>query len=135
MRKMMKYQGWDDEHREVLDTGYCFGLLYYILNLGLFPTAYIKIPKDHKLHGKSIDEINVCAHGGITYSHDHLYITNNQKVDGWFIGWDYGHAGDYIGSDVNLPEKYRTGGKKWTTEEIYKEVREVCYQIVEELKK
>ena len=33
---------------EVLDTGFCFGLLYYILNLGTHPTAYIKIQKEHK---------------------------------------------------------------------------------------
>ena len=30
---------------EVLDTGYCLGLLYYIMNLGTHPTAYIRIPE------------------------------------------------------------------------------------------
>ena len=40
--KEMKYQF--DRKIEVLSTGYCLGLLYYILNLGTHPTAYIKIP-------------------------------------------------------------------------------------------
>ncbi len=33
------------EKIKVLDTGYCLGLLYYILNLGTHPVAYIKTPK------------------------------------------------------------------------------------------
>lgn len=127
----MKYQCNHKEYREVLDTGFCFGLLYYILNLGLFPTAYVKIPEGHALYGKSVNEININAHGGINFSHDSLQIRENERVKGWFIGWDYAHAGDYIGSDDLLPPEFRTSGKKWTTQEIYKEVREVCYQIKE----
>lgn len=40
--KEMKYQS--QFKSEVLDTGFCFGLLYYIMNLGTHPTAYIRIP-------------------------------------------------------------------------------------------
>ena len=36
--------------REVLDTGYCLGLLYYIISLGIHPVAYVKIPKDSKYY-------------------------------------------------------------------------------------
>ena len=28
-----------------------------------------------------------------------------------------------------MPEEFRIGGKKWTTKEIYEEVRHACYQI------
>jgi hypothetical protein len=28
-----------------------------------------------------------------------------------------------------LPLHLRTGGKKWTTKEIFKEVKEACYQL------
>ena len=42
--KEMIYQA--TQKREILDTGYCFGLLYYILSLGTHPVAYIKIPKE-----------------------------------------------------------------------------------------
>ena len=120
--KEMKYS--KERKIEVLATGYCFGLLYYILNLGTHPTAYIKIPGSI-----NIDKDKLDVHGGITYSKNHLWISENQKIDGKFIGWDYGHYGDYAGYEEILPKEIRTGGKKWTTTEIYKEVREVCYQI------
>lgn len=120
--KKMKYSV--NYKREVLATGYCFGLLYYILNLGLHPTAYIKIPNNC-----NIDENVLEVHGGVTYSDDCLWISENQKIDGHFIGWDYGHYGDYGGYEELLPKDIRVGGKKWTTEEIYKELRETCYQI------
>lgn len=114
---------------EVLDTGFCFGLLYYILNLGTHPTAYIRIPKDHKFFGKEIEQIDINVHGGITYSEEGLCIENGKEAEGWFIGRDYGHYGDYLGFEERYPRVYRSGGKKWTTKEIYKEVRAVCYQI------
>ncbi len=120
--KEMKYS--KERKIEVLATGYCFGLLYYILNLGTHPTAYIKIPSSI-----NIDKDKLDVHGGITYSENHLWISENQKIDGEFIGWDYGHYGDYAGYEEILPKEIRIGGKKWTTTEIYKEVREVCYQI------
>jgi len=81
-----------DSKREILSTGYCFGLLYFILNLGLHPTAYIKLPNNSK-----IDENDIDVHGGVTYSDDHLWINDNEKLDGKFIGWDYAHYGDYGG--------------------------------------
>ena len=125
----MKYQS--QFKSEVLDTGFCFGLLYYIMNLGTHPTAYIKIPKGHKLYGKTDEKIyqEVDVHGGITYINDSITIENNQKIDGWFIGWDYGHYVDYMGIEELVPMEFRIGGKKWTTQEIYKELREACYQI------
>lgn len=127
--KEMKYQS--QFKSEVLDTGFCFGLLYYIMNLGTHPTAYIKIPEGHKLYGKTDEKIyqEVDVHGGITYINDSITIENNQKIEGWFIGWDYGHYGDYMGIEELVPMQFRIGGKKWTTQEIYKELREACYQI------
>lgn len=119
--------------RDVLDTGYCFGLLYYILSLGTHPTAYIKIPENHRLFGKTIkeiyDEVNIEVNGGITYSDYELWISNTKKIEGHFIGWDYAHYGDYMGFEEKLPIRLRIGGKKWTTKEIFREVKETCYQI------
>lgn len=48
--KEMKYQF--ERKIEVLDTGFCFGLLYYILNLGTHPTAYIKMPDNINIIGQ-----------------------------------------------------------------------------------
>lgn len=118
-----------ESKREVLDTGYCLGFLYYIMNLGTHPTAYIKIPKEHKYYGKDMEAIDIYVNGGVTYSKEGLSISENQRIDGWFIGWDYAHYGDYTGFDLMLPEQYKNGGKKWTTQEIYEEVRDACYQL------
>ena len=125
--KEMKYQF--DYKREILDTGFCFGLLYYIISLGTHPVAYIKIPEDSKYFGKGVSDIDIEVHGGITYAEDHLYISDSQKLEGYFIGWDYAHCYDYVGYEERLPITVRTNGKKWTTQEIYKEVRAACYQI------
>lgn len=121
--KEMKYC--KDRKIEVLATGYCLGLLYYILNLGTHPTAYIKIPKEYR------DRINdIEVNGGITYySEEGLYVSENEKIEGCFIGWDYAHYGDYTGFEEMLPLHLRTGGKKWKTKEIFKEVKEACYQL------
>lgn len=75
------------------------------------------------------DGEDIEVHGGITYSEDHLWISDSKKIDGWFLGWDYAHYGDYAGYEDKLPIELRTEGKRWTTEEIFKDVKEVCYQI------
>lgn len=113
---------------EILDSGYCLGLLYYILSLGAYPCAYVRIPQEHEFYKKDFGSIDIDVHGGLTYSRDYLWVSENQRVEGWFIGWDYAHYGDYLGFvkfysiDINQD-------KKWTTEEIYKDVKEVCYQV------
>lgn len=76
-----------------------------------------------------MEEIDLNVHGGVTYVRDYLYISENQKIDGWFIGWDYGHYGDYAGYEELLPQEIRMGGKKWSTKEIYQEVKKACYEI------
>lgn len=113
-----------ESKHEILSTGYCLGLLYFILNLGLHPAAYIKLPNNVK-----IDENEIVVHGGITYSENYLWVNENEKINGKFIGWDYAHYNDYAGYEQLLPLELRSGGKRWTTEEIYQEVRHACYQI------
>lgn len=129
--KEMIYQATDKI--ELLDTGTCEGYTYYILNLGTHPTAYVQIPENHKYYNKEYEEINLDVHGGITYSRNRLYLSKEEKIDGWFIGWDYAHWGDYTGYEENMPEECKTRGKKWTTKEIQEEVYEACRQLKEEL--
>ena len=62
---------------------------------------------------------------------NYLYIDKNTKLEGWFIGWDYAHCGDYCGYEETMPESIRTYGKKWTTEEIIKECENAIEQIIE----
>lgn len=130
--KQMVYQ--KDRKLEILFEGKYKNYQFYILNLGTHPTAYIEIPRASKLFGKGYGEIynigiDIDVHGGLTYADDHL---QSIKKDTWFIGWDYAHGGDYAGYEVIFPENIRTGGKKWTTEEIFEDVVRGIEQIIKE---
>lgn len=127
MREMI-YQ--KERKIELLDSGNYSGFNYYILNLGTHPTAYIQIPENHKFYKKDYDEIDLDVHGGLTYSSKQLCLENEVK-QGWFIGWDYAHYGDYAGYEEMFPIEFRTNGKKWTTEEILEEAKEACIELLE----
>lgn len=119
-----------DKHLErlLLDSGSCYGYNYFILNLGTHPTAYVEIPVTSKLYNKHYDDINIDVHGGLTYSADHLDI-GDDVLKGWFIGWDYAHYNDYLGFEDFYLKEFKRNSKKWTTEEIQKEVYSVCKQL------
>lgn len=117
---------------EILFEGTYKGYQFYILNLGTHPTAYIEIPRKSKLFRKTYleiydMEIDIDVHGGLTYSNDHL---QNIKENTWFIGWDYAHCNDYAGYEEEMPTYIRTGGKKWTTEEMFEDVVNAIEQII-----
>lgn len=120
MKKMVYY---DDYKRIVLATGLLYGLEYFIMNLGLHPTAYINLPE-----GMEITDDDIDVHGGITYHKNYLSVSNETELKGNFIGWDYAHYNDYSGYMKNLPPSL-SFGKRWTTKEIFEEVKEACYQI------
>ena len=130
--KQMVYQA--EEKFEILCEGKYMDYQFYILNLGTHPTAYIEIPKTSKLFGKGYDEIydmgiDIDVHGGLTYSDAKL---RNIKENSWFIGWDYAHAGDYVGYSMNYPELFGLSiyKKKWTTEEIFEDVVNCIEQMI-----
>ena len=114
--------------RLLLDSGSCCGYNYFILNLGTHPTAYVEIPVTSKLYKKHYDYINIDVHGGLTYSADYLDI-GDDVLKGWFIGWDYAHYNDYLGFEEFYSKEFKKNSKKWTTEEIQKEVYSVCKQL------
>lgn len=128
--KPMIYQ--KDRKIELLHKGEYKGYNYYILNLGTHPTAYIEIPKEHKLYGKHYDDIyemgyDINVHGGLTYSDSKLMCVKSKN---WFIGWDYAHAYDYCGY-YELGDFLNEKTKKWTTEEIIEECKSAINQIIE----
>lgn len=116
---------------ECLYEGYYKDYHFAILSLGTHPCAYIEIPKDHKYYGKRYNNIDIACHWDVTYSRNGLGtgIVGFYRT-GYWIGWDYSHYGDYAGYEVGLPSNLRTGGKKWTTEEIYEEVKDVIEQLM-----
>ncbi len=127
--KEMIYQ--KDRKIELLHNDIYKNYHYYILNLGTHPTAYVEIPKKSNLYGKNYNDIDIMCHYGLTYGRSELYTSENTKLDNsWFIGWDYAHCDDYCGYEESMPEFLQTKGKKWTTQEIIEECKNVIEQII-----
>lgn len=113
----------------LVNAGKYKGYSYYILTMGTHPTAYVNVPKKSKYYGKFyLDIDDIVVHGGLTYSDDRLCIKEG-VFEGWFIGWDYNHWGDFnillsrFGSS-----RYE---KMWTVEEITEDCHSVIDQIIE----
>jgi hypothetical protein len=49
--------------------------------------GYITLTKDNSLYGVDYDDINISAHGGLTYQ-------GYDQNENWVIGFDCGHYGD-----------------------------------------
>lgn len=130
-KKEMIYQ--KDRKVEVLYKATYKGYTFYVLSLGTHPTAYVKLPVGHPYYFKDYNDIDIDVHGGLTYSSDHLFIDVGVSIEGWFIGWDYAHWGDYIGYfiDDEILSKDNDKQKKWTTDEIIQE----CLDVIEQLEK
>lgn len=121
-------------------TGTYNGYKFYIQDLGRFPTAYIKIPKEDKIYNIDYTDSmvrNIETHFGLTYSRDYLVVNRNVKnvndctiKDSWFIGWDYGHLGDYTEFDDIGDWTTNVYEKKWTTKEILHDCISVINQII-----
>lgn len=119
---------------DVLDEGICDGYHYIIVSYGTHPCAYVEIPESHKYYGcEYINFPDINCHGGLTYSSKGFVreIEESGEIftrDGYYIGWDYNHYGDY---SVSMALFGMLGEKRWTTEEIFKEVVSVIKQLRE----
>lgn len=91
------------------------GYNFYIVSYGAYPCTYIGIPKGNKYYGVSFSEVkDLNVHGGLTYS-GVLLPHDERFTDYWYIGWDYAHAGDYVGY---LDDKFMIDYHKYSTEEL-----------------
>lgn len=119
----MKEMIYSDKRKdEILEQGCYKGYKYVILNLGTHPTAYV----ENKLHVDSYADdklTDIDVHGGFTYLGQRLFRCGDATE---YIGWDYAHWDDFCGF---APE---VGGKRWTTEEIQKDVFMVIDQLAEQ---
>ena len=125
---------------EIIGHGLYHGYEWYILSMHTHPCAYIVLERNNKVlsYGDSceaLDEVINC-HGGVTYSDDYLgqngMFVNKDKYL-WVIGWDYHHWDDYSGTFNNLESisgDVDAYGHRWTTEEIYDEIKDVIKQIM-----
>lgn len=114
---------------EILYEDYYKDYHFCIVSYGAYPCAYVEIPHCHHYYEKDYTKIHMECHGGLTFSADHLCFVKN-SYDGWWIGWDYAHLNDYISipfSELPIP---LYDCKKWSTSEIYEEVKNVVEQLI-----
>lgn len=113
----------------ILDEGELQGYKYMVVSYGSHPCAYVQVPEGHPFHGKHYDKINICCHGGVTFSGKFSHHPSRFLIerDGFWIGWDYAHPGDF----TVYPEITMVG-HHWTTAEVLAEVALVVGQLVGE---
>lgn len=91
--------------------------------------GYVEIPPRHRLYavGSNDEKFNgLDVHGGITFSDDVRELSCELDYDGWWIGFDCAHAGDYIPGLVSTQN-----GHEWTFDEIKAEIIKLARQILE----
>ena len=128
MEKMI-YEILVNKDRKVLENSEYNGYKFWIISYGSHPCAYVELNKEHPYYGKcncDAYDLDINVHGGITYGNYGLGSTVSNEH--FILGWDYNHFNDYNYND----EKYGlTSGKKWTTEEIFEDVKNVINQLRE----
>lgn len=120
--KEMKYT--DIRIEDILARGQYLGIKYYVKTYGTHPCGYLEVDKDIYNDKDFIESIKV--HGGITYKNNSLRISESNIIYGNFIGWDYAHAGDYMGFLISC----EFCDKKYSTLEIIEDCKYVISQIV-----
>ena len=93
--------------------------------------GYVQIPRNHPYFKKDALEMDIDAHGGLTY--------NQFCFDHW-IGFDCAHSGDIIPSLELFKKKYVLSllpdFKNFIIPRIYKNIEfcmEICFEIIDKL--
>ena len=105
----------------ILATGIYNGYEYLVITYGTHPCAYIR---SDNLTEKQINIIDENCHGGITFPQQE-FGGNIKNLDGKWVGWDYAHCMDYTYGAYNTSDD-----KKWTTKEIFEDVKNVIEQLI-----
>lgn len=122
--KPMEYTGMS--MCDILYQGKYLGYSFVIINRGTHPVAYVECKFDCVNGYDDIRLGNINVHGGFTY-YGESYWNYNKPNNKKYLGWDYGHYGDYSGYCAYISEM--SGDKKWATDEIYNEVKYVIEQL------
>lgn len=121
--------------RECLVHGSLGGIEFKIMNYGTHPCSYIRLTTEqatalgytveHEYEDKQYC-YKLCCHGGCTYT-DPEDPETKERQDGYiWAGWDYGHAGDFMGYSLRpdwpvAPDS----GHRYTTDELLDEMEDV----------
>jgi hypothetical protein len=94
--------------------------------------GYVGIPEGHPYFGLGYDDIDISAHGGLTYAADKAPESDISGV--WWFGFDCSHAGDYLPKNSyrdNLGEP--TGWGTYVTYRNIAYVENECRNIARDL--
>ena len=113
---------------EVLSRGSYKGYDYLVVSYGIHPCAYIALEEGQPFYRACLcEDVDVQCHGGCTFvewGYGKLF-NHTYKV----IGWDYGHYDDFSGSSIKWGTEWNARSKKWTTEEMVQECRDVIERL------
>ena len=87
--------------------------------------GYITLTKDNSLYGVDYDDINISAHGGLTYQ-------GYDQNENWVIGFDCGHYGDltpYFLLKDDTFARFAQDGIYRDMEYVAKECESICEQL------
>lgn len=128
MEKYSKIVNYEDFQKDyIIDRGIYRGHEYVVRWCGSHPCAYVK-PRCHL----SDDQIyDIPVHGGITYCGWWPSFGDSEIFEGskHFVGWDYMHRGDYITSEFEDYYNEKVITKKYTYEEIMKDIKKVINHL------
>lgn len=125
------------QKREILAEGAYCNYKYIVMSHSIYPAVYIDLPDtvgERLIYGgytNAVKHLNraVPVHGGWEYVSETL-CTNDRGYQfsrGWFVGWTYNTADDYIAGE---PFSDHKGGKKWTTAELVEEAKTAIMKLI-----
>lgn len=125
------------QKREILAEGTQGDYKYIVMSHSIYPAVYIDLPDTvgelliYEGYTNAVKQLNrdVPVHGGWEYVSETL-CTNDRGYQfrrGWFVGWTYNTADDYIAGELF---SYRKGEKKWTTAELIEEAKTAILKLI-----
>lgn len=138
-QKPMEYASHKFDVPIVLAQGDYYGFHFLVVNMGPHPNAYIQIPNYHPLYRVDYQSANdldlpYFPNWGFTFAD---FLNTKQRPmseevpSGWYLGWDYAHAGDYNGVFERKEfSQINTFGRKYATREILEEVKRVIDGLI-----
>ena len=126
---------------DVLARGKHAGFEWIVTNNGMgFRCGYVKVAPGHPWHGKGYDDIDADAHGGLTFAEADMSCGKDGPDDGWWFGFDAGHAGDMPDLSLSCDQSgynirrmliglaSMSGGEVRSQEYMESECRKLCEQ-------
>lgn len=110
---------------KILAKGFIYDVAFAVISYGTHPCAYIEnVLNIENYEDVLLEELPI--HGGATYLGNATWDENDTKE---YIGWDYAHLSDYCGYYKGMGDFSEF--KKWNTNEIYTEVKEVIKLLIQ----